>query len=169
MHVTTSKVISMDNMPSDVELMRTFPVVTSPSGCWALLDTVNTAFLIIDPDDFGICACNQAALALFDYTMPEMLQLNLHDVGGQHFEIEKDFEVFQFLQVPCRKKHGDFFRAEIIRQKVELEGTAYLLYTVRDISRQTQMEARLRRCEKMSRTLQRLNKIGSWDYEHCCK
>ncbi len=142
------------------------PVSAISLTAWRrVCDALDCAFLLLAPDDSQIIECNRAAHELFGYGKAEFLRFKLSDLGD---ELTYSFLPEEFcspVQCRCRIKNGESFSGEIFLQKIDLDGTQFLLAQIHDLSRQKQLEAKLKHSEELSRVIQRLNKIGSWEYE----
>ncbi len=142
------------------------PLASFSLTAWrVVLDALDSAFLLLAPQTHHILECNQPAVELFGYNKTELLQFRLSELCDNFLLVALEGEAKQPFQCRCQKKIGESVWTEICLHDVCLDGIEYLLATVRDLSRQKQLEDDLKQSEEMSRVIQRLNKIGSWTYE----
>jgi PAS domain S-box-containing protein len=140
-----------------------------------LLDAANDAIFLHDAQDGHVLNMNQKAVDCFGYTRDEILRLGVSSICGEnspydqarfHKKIRRaakgENQLFEWW---ARKKNGDFFWIEVTLKKAEFEGRARIVSMARDISIRKMIEKELQLSRKLSTAIQRLSKIGAWEFD----
>ena len=140
-----------------------------------IFDTVNDAILIHDLEGGRILDVNQKMSELYGYTREEALQLDIESLSDgispysrieaiEHIQkaIKGEPHIFEWK---ARKRSGDLFWVEVSLKKTVLDGKDCIIAVIRDINARKRTEERLRRSENLSNAIQRLSKIGAWEWD----
>ena len=140
-----------------------------------IFDAANDAILIHNLEDGTILDVNQKMSELYGYTKEEVLQQDLESLSEEispysrveakeHIQKAAKGEALIF-EWRAKKKHGELFWVEVSLRKVVLDGEDCIIAVIRDIDARKRVEERLRRSEDLSNAIQRLSKIGAWEWD----
>ncbi len=141
----------------------------------ALFDAANEAVFIHDGRHGRIVDANQKALKIFGYAKEEIVQLDIWNFfEGDSATIQAETreriqraargEAFHF-ETRARKKNGDLFWVEVNFKVTAFDDEERLVIIIRDISARKQAEKEFERIEELSNSIQRLGKIGAWEWD----
>jgi len=106
-----------------------------------ILDHVNDMILVVDPASGKIILANQRACDVLEYSAEEMAQLKLEDIHPYDIPTIIDFPAKVRRQkgaithkLSCRTRTGRFLPAEVSGKSLKLEGSEYLIATIKEAS-----------------------------------
>lgn len=117
----------------------------------SLFNLINDSVIIFDAATLSIIECNKTFIKFFGYNRNELQDRIIYDLYEKKYQDDvkqnllrlkdQDKTTFTTLQFT---KSGDYFYVEIIAQVISFFGTKSILWTIKDISKQTQIETKLR-------------------------
>jgi PAS domain S-box-containing protein len=116
-----------------------------------LIDNLNDAIEVIDPETLRILDANEGACRCLGYAREELLSLSVPDLDpflnpALQERISRDLETLGRITFESRqrRKDGTTFPVEVSLKKVQLE-RSYIVTIVRDITERKRSESRFRR------------------------
>ncbi len=124
-----------------------------------IFDSINDAIFIHDINTGAILDVNKRMTEMFGYTREEAVTLSIEDISlGLPPYTQQDAVAYlklaaqgqpQLFDWVARTKTGSTFRAEVNMRKAIINGVAYILVTVRDVTSRKQLEEQLNQARKM--------------------
>ncbi len=141
------------------------PSVISPLEWRYMNNAVSAALFLVAPVNGGILEANHAAQTLFGYSQSALNGMLFQSLCEDFSLLCDDPCESHMHTCKCVTKAGEHFWAELSVKNLALKDIDYFVVTVHNIEREKQLEKRLKHSEELSRVIQRLNKIGIWEYE----
>jgi PAS domain S-box-containing protein len=125
-----------------------------------IFDSATEGIIVADIENLSLLMVNPAACAMFGYPEEEFLRL---DVAGMHPAkllpaVMSEFEKLvsgkkkKFFNIPCLRRDGTIFVANVGSDRITLQGRSYVLGFFSDITPRLQAEEELRDSEQKFRT-----------------
>jgi len=120
---------------------------------------LNGSYLFVNPSFCQMMGYSEAELltmTVFDMKAPEQ----------DHFSLEQTKTVKEsfVVQILLQKKDGTIFMSEVVGRNINVDGEAYILGTVQDISKRIAIEQRLINKEKRHKMVMQIANDGVWDW-----
>ncbi len=130
-----------------------------------LVHNANDAVFILATDGRFLDA-NRKAEEMYGYSHTELLSLSTADVRAAATRASARHDLDEALQrdgsiyetVHCRKD-GSEFSAEVSLRHADVQGTRYLIASIRDVTAHRQAEARIRRLNRLFLTVSEVNQL----------
>ena len=116
---------------------------------FALFETAPDGVVVLHRDSLDVAAVNEAACETFGYERSEMLRLNLMDLTAEQ-QATRDTLASGQNRIALRsqrRKDGSTFPAEIVASEFEIDGVAYRVWHIRDITERVRAERELAESE----------------------
>jgi PAS domain S-box-containing protein len=139
----------------------------------ALFDGSADGIVIADVETKKIKYANPALCRMLGYTEAELCNLGVADVHPPEslpqvvaeFEAQARGEKTLAADLPCLRKDGSVFPADISTTAMTIDGRPCNLGFFRDITGRKRLEEQLRASEKRLNEAQRMAQIGSWVWQ----
>jgi PAS domain S-box-containing protein len=131
-----------------------------------LFDIAQDAMLLMRIPDGQILYANQAAVDLYGYSRPELLQLTIHDLRAPETQEEIPAQLQQAytegvtLETLHIRKGGSTIPVEVHSRGMDLDGQAIAFSTIRDITRRRKAEQALQLSEQKYRAFVQQSTAG---------
>ncbi len=141
---------------------------TMDSRFRVIFDSATEGIVVADTEDLSLLMVNPAACALFGYTEEEFLRLGASDMhpANQLPAVMSEFatlvsgEKTGLANIPCLRRDGAIFAADVGSGRISLGGRSYLLGFFSDITNRLRAEEELRDSEQKFRTFSAMAKDG---------
>ncbi|MGE5234886.1 MAG: PAS domain S-box protein [Acidobacteriota bacterium] len=131
----------------------------------ALLEQARDIVLFVDPEG-RILDCNQAALQAYGYDRKDLLSLGLADLRTEDARATLADDLRRAAtpegfrrETVHRRKDGTTFPVEMSARGVEMGDATVIVGVARDISPRMEAEARIRRLNRLLRTISEINQL----------
>jgi PAS domain S-box-containing protein len=121
----------------------------------SIFEHSNDAIFILDPEKDEFLEINRRAAEMLGYRVDELTSLHPSDIHPDQMPQLQTFAKVVFERghgwtrdLTCRTKSGDRLPSEISASIISLEGRAWMIAVVRDISAQRQAEEQLARAQR---------------------
>jgi len=123
-----------------------------------VFEAVSEGILLADPEQRRFVMANRALCDLFGYSEEELLELAVPDIHPADdlpkvidaFERQLRGELRLAPELPCKRKDGSVFHADISSVPVVFDGRRLLLGCFRDVTERRQLQAQLAQADRLS-------------------
>jgi len=135
-----------------------------------LFENKLSAICVYDFETFKFLDANQKFLDLYGYTKEELLNLTLFDLTLdplKTIEAHEQIKTAQCVHIPIRyhkKKDGTAVPIEVFGNFAYWDGRPVVFGVQNDISQRLALEEELKKNEEFLKDVQKLTKIGGWEY-----
>ncbi|MFH1196871.1 MAG: PAS domain S-box protein [bacterium] len=138
-----------------------------------LFESAAEGILVADVEEKVFKYANPAICKMFGYTLDEIIQLGVYDIHPKE-SLQMVLDEFQAQSrngkklssaIPCLRKDGLIFFAEINAQPVLIKGRLMSVGLFTDITERKQAEVALRESERKLREAQEMAHLGFWSWD----